>query len=129
MLSSILLLVNFFVLYIVLSVLEKGLTTDVWPMSEEHKSRLKACFQHLVEFVLPDIEFVHELHSSQVFATRHKQHVDICKTNADRNRRILEILDRRSISDLKSYINCLMKTRQGHLAPLLTQNTGARLNI
>jgi hypothetical protein len=117
------------VLYIVIPVLEKGLSTDVWPMSEEHKSRLKASHQALVEFVLSDNEFVYELHSSQVFTTRHKQHVDICKTNADRNRRILETMDRRSIADLKNYVNCLVKTRQGHLAPLLTQNTGTQLGI
>jgi hypothetical protein len=91
---------------------------------DEHLKRLKVCGRHLVEFVLPDITFINELLSADVITSRHKQHIEVGNTSADRNTRILEILEKRSIADLKNYVKCLVKTHQGHLAPLLIQNTG-----
>lgn len=107
-----------------LSDLERNEATDVWPLMDEHLNRLNACSQHLIDFVLPDVTLISELLSAEVITSRHKQYIDVGGTSNERNSRILEILARRSVADLKNYLQCLVKTRQGHLVPFLTRNTG-----
>lgn len=104
--------------------MERNEVADVWPLMDEHLNRLNACSRYLIDFIVPDVTLINELLSTEVITSRHKQHIEVGSSSADRNSRILEILAKRSVGDLKNYLHCLVKTCQGHLVPLLTRNTG-----
>jgi len=46
------------------------------------------------------------------------------RTSEDKNRKLLDLLTRKSVTDYKIFIECLEITKQSHIAQLLNTNSG-----
>jgi hypothetical protein len=94
---------------------------DDWPVL--HDKSWEAVGQNwhrLIELVDTRCGLLDELLSVGCINDRHRESVMAEKTNSAKNDCLLSIMRRRSISDFKNFIQCLLKTKQHRVASLLS---------
>jgi hypothetical protein len=77
----------------------------------------------LIEHLDTDNELLDLMLSTDCLTHRQIEHVRSLTELSDRNKELLELLNRRSVDHFQQFIGCLEKT-QYHLIPLFTGRTG-----
>jgi hypothetical protein len=96
---------------------------DNWPLvaSQEVKA-LDSNFQALVDLIDPDNGLLDELLCADCIDVRQMERIEAADTEFIRNRRLLDVLRRRSVRDFNEFVECLLKTKQVSAASLLSPN-------
>ena len=99
---------------------------DCWPLDEEKKSILTKNRCLLIENLNTDEDLIGEILKRGCFMFELMQIVRASTVLTERNEKLLDILMRSSIRNLKLFESCLHIT-QPHLSPLLAGNTGKNI--
>jgi hypothetical protein len=81
----------------------------------------------LVEYLDTDDELLALMMSTDCFTQRQIDHVRSLKEVSDRSKKLLKLLQRRSVGQFLQFIECVKKT-QLHLVPLFTEETGTTVD-
>jgi hypothetical protein len=106
--------------------IERG-SEDLCPLDDVHLAKINFKQRTLADNLDPDNGLVSELWATKCINLRHREHIKAGGTYIERNRRLLDILTRRSLADFNKFIDCLGKTGQHHWASLLTDDAGSQI--
>jgi hypothetical protein len=91
-----------------------------WPLyGTDQWNKIKRNWSELVELTDSYYGLIEEMVSAECITYQHGRFVESQKEHSERNRKLFEIVSQRSMGDYHSFINCLLKTNQRHVACLL----------
>ena len=98
---------------------------DVQPLDKRIMSVL---YKHTIideNLIFGINKFVHELLAHRCIFERHKEYILAPGIEKDMNKRLIEVMTRRSVADYKVFVKCLAEHQSDGLAELLAiDNTG-----
>lgn len=103
--------------------------TTAWPLDGVRKNRIRRNLPELVELVDPRLEFVYDLYRADCINWQQRQDIEDTATMNEKKRKLLGILERRSIADYDSFVHCLVKHSMAHVAKVLIVDGGECLNL
>lgn len=90
-----------------------------WPLTKHEKTMLDVNEESLVDLIDIDSGLLTNFYSMQIINDRQRQTVSSKPTKFQRNKTLLDMLRRCSISDYTKAIKCLRDTNQSHIAEIL----------
>jgi Caspase recruitment domain len=106
----------------IVSVLSTSDTCSEKPLNDETKTRLTKNYAKLAELIDTKHNLLAELLARDSISSRQKQYIESADSQANINRRLLDILRRGSENDFNKFIACLKKTGQEHVANVLMKD-------
>ena len=100
-----------------------------WPLGALQLRRLVINQRQLVELIEPGHGLVDDLAASGCITSQQRQAVLETGTTANRNRKLLDIMSRRSVAHFDRFIAGLVNNGQPHVAKLLTGDGGRILRF
>jgi Caspase recruitment domain len=100
------------------------LISDARPLDEARMVRLLRNMNILVEDIKHRDGLLTKMLAAGCINQRQKELIETGATQAQKNRRMFDILRRASITEFDSFIECLIATNQQHLASLLMNDGG-----
>jgi len=113
-------------LYFYTYVAESGEASDDgdWPLSRVQLRRLTVNLRRLVELMETRHGLLDNLTAVGCITSQQRQDVIETETTANRNRKLLDILSRRSMVHFDRFVTCLVDNGQPHVAELLSSDSG-----
>ena len=97
----------------------------VRPLDEQLLNRIEVNWTSLTELITLEGGLVAELYAKSCITNIQRKSIQSAGNDVDQNKRLLEIMSRKSVADFNRFVECLQKTQQGHVAAiLLTQDAG-----
>ena len=92
---------------------------SVQPLTDVDLDRIQINLPSLLEIVdiSPECQLLAEMLSAQCITSYQYKSITTVE-------KLLEIITRKSVAEFKTFIKCLIKTKQKHVADLLTSNSG-----
>jgi hypothetical protein len=112
--------------YSCISIVLLGYTGDVgecWPLEDDQLSIINKNSPKLTELLESDDDLIGHMMATECFSQRHLKELQEEHNRSERNKKLLDVLKRRSKDQFKQFIACLEKT-QRHLVPLFQTGTG-----
>ena len=105
------------------------LKPDVWneangscrPLDETVLNRIKLHWTTLTEIITLEGGLVAKLYAKNCISNIQRKSIESVDDGVKKNKRLLEIMSRKSAADFNRFIICLQETQQGHIAGLLLQ--------
>ena len=98
---------------------------ECWPLDITHKAQIMVNFRVLVKQIDPTVDLFNELYSAEVISNNQlNDFLERTASKAARNRKLLSALLKRSESDYEVFLECLIKSGQGHVTHLLESMSG-----
>ena len=96
------------------------------PLDDQHWNRIHVNWTKLCKLIsLGDGLLMAELYAIKCLTHFQKQSIEGAGLSQDMNSKLLEIMLRKSVADYNRFIECLHKTKQGHVADILsTEDAG-----
>jgi len=97
--------------------------TDVRPLSDEERARLRINLPHLHKSIEPE-PLIDHLFQKHCINDWQKQHLHVPRGSIDTNKELVNILIKRSFTNFKEFISILTDTGQSHVAKVIGQRGG-----
>ena len=95
------------------------------PLDERQLSRVKVNWTSLAELITLEGGLVAKLYSRNCVTYIQRKSIESLGNDVDQNKRLLEIMLRKSVAVYNRFVECLQETQQGHVAAmLLNQDAG-----
>ena len=95
------------------------------PLGDQQLNRIKVNWPSLTQLITLEGGLVAELYAINCITNIQKKSIESAGNDVDQNKRLLEIMSRKSVADFNRFIECLQDTQQGHVAScLLTEDAG-----
>jgi hypothetical protein len=115
--------------YACISIVLSGYTADdgdCWPLEDDQLSIINKNSRKLTELLESDGDLIGHMMATDCFSQGHLKELQEEHNRSERNKKLLDMLKRRSKDQFKQLVACLEKT-QRHLVPFLTGDTGKML--
>jgi len=102
---------------------------DDHPLDEERRSKLQSKYRELVDNIDLSGGLLDHLKSCGCITKQQMDAVEKMNSSAEKNRKLLDILTRRSVAHYKKFVDCLHDTEHSSLAHILKDDTGKRKGL
>ena len=101
---------------------------DVRPLDDERLRRLRMNCVHLVDMIDLKCGLLDEMMSVSCITQQQRDAVkEMSSSSAEKNRKLLDILTRRSVVHYRAFLNCLRSNSQSFIARVLEDGGGKAL--
>ena len=98
---------------------------DVRPLDDEHLRRLQVNCARLVELIDVQSGLLEHMMSAGCITSQQKLAVkEMNSSSAEKNRKLIDILSRRSVAHYNEFLACLRRNGQGFIANVLEHGGG-----
>ena len=95
------------------------------PLDDQQMNRIEVNWPSLIQLITLEGGLLAELYASECITIVQRKSIESAGNDVDQNKRLLEIMSRKSVADFNRFIECLQNTQQGHGASyLLTEDAG-----
>ena len=103
---------------------------DDRPLDDERLRRLRVNCARLVELVDVQSGLLEEMMSVGCITEQQRQAVrELNSSSAEKNRKLLDILTRRSVAHYNEFLSCLRRNNQGFIANVLEHGGGQKQHL
>ena len=96
----------------------------VRPLSDEQVTKLEKKRPTLIKKIDMESGLTDLLWSREAITEIHRDHIRSYRTDREKIGEMINILIRRSYKDLETFVDCLIKTNQSHIADYITEDGG-----